>query len=249
MQENKPRPIDVTDVSNFLKNKLKINIFNDENQKKYVENLICPTTQTQAVFCNSPAGTGKTSIAVATAYFLLDRNYIDQIIYVRNAISIREQGFLPGDIAEKEAPYMQSGLDVLGKIKSKNKSGDSLIESLINKKQLIVSSTSFLRGIDWSGNKMLIIDEAQNLNLNELQTTLTRPHDSVKVVVIGSSRQCDCNLVINNELFRGMIPFEVYIKYFMNQDTIPIQVIKLNKNYRGKFSNYADDIQNFFNKR
>jgi len=87
----------------------------------------------------------------------------------------------------------------------------------------------------------LIIDEAQNLDLTELQTVLTRPHDSVKVVVIGSSLQND-NFTAKKYGPDKLLAFQLYIQHFVEQSEINIKNIVLTKNYRGRFANFADQI-------
>lgn len=230
--------VKVKDVARFLKDKLKFNIFNDPHQLEYVSELIKPTRETQAIFVDAEAGTGKTSLAVSVGYYLMSCGLVDQIIYVRSAVSVRDQGFLPGDLAEKEAPYMQPGLDALSKLDPKN---PKLIESLLASNQLVIASTSFLRGVDWDGNKFLIVDEAQNLNLKELQTVLTRPHDDTKVVVVGSSIQCDDERATKygeNKL----LPFQLYAEHFTKYTNLHVVNLPLVTNYRGKFSQLADKI-------
>lgn len=226
-------------ASNFLSDRLKYNIQKDPYQLKYVESLIAKPSDCQAVFVDAEAGTGKTSIAISIAYHLLDAGDIDQIIYIRNAVSIREMGFLPGDIAEKEAPYMQPGLDALSKLDPKNK---KLIGTLIENEQLVIASTAFLRGVDWDKRKFVIIDEAQNLNLQEMQTVLTRPHDSTKIVVIGSSLQCDEGYKAKRYGEEKLLPFMLYANHFKYGTPVKIEIIRLLTNYRGRFSLYADKI-------
>ena len=232
--------ITVDEVGRFLNERLDIEIHNDPYQLQYVQALIDPTKKTQAVFCNAEAGTGKTSLAISAAYYLLKRNIIKQIIYVRSAVSIRELGFLPGDIEEKEAPYMQPGLDALSKLEPNNK---KLIDTLKDNDQLVITTTAFLRGVDWDDKKFLIVDEAQNLNLSELQTVLTRPHDTTKVVVIGSSLQCDEGLRAVRYGKEKFLPFELYSYHFDKCTDVPVKVIELHTNYRGNFSLLADKIQ------
>lgn len=229
------KKVSLRDISSYLLSKLKINIYEDPYQQKYVKSLLAPTEKVQGVFLDAPAGTGKTSLAISVAYYLLERKQIDQIVYVRNAVSIRDMGFLPGDIAEKEAPYLQSGLDALCKLDPMNK---KLTETLISNHQLIITSTAFLRGTDWNGKKFLIVDEAQNLDLTELQTVLTRPHDETKVVVIGSSLQCDNRLIDES----SPLAFQLYAEHFTRYTDLKVDSLKLKRNYRGKFSQYADMI-------
>ncbi len=243
MVNKKDSVVSLSNVSRYLKDKLKINLHKDPYQQKYVKSLIDSTEKTQAIFLDAPAGTGKTSLAISVAYYLLEKKQIDQIVYVRNAVSIRDMGFLPGDIAEKEAPYLQSGLDALGKLDPMNK---KLIETLMENNKLIVTSTAFLRGADWDGRKFLIIDEAQNLDLNEMQTVLTRPHDETKIVVIGSSLQCDTKLTEKRnpkvEDKPKLLAFQLYAEHFTKYTDLNVESLELKNNYRGKFSQYADKI-------
>lgn len=236
---NKNTGVGLREATQFFRERLKINLHNDPFQQQYVQKMLDVPEVTQAIFLDAEAGTGKTSLAISTAYFLLDRGLIDQIIYIRAPKSIVDIGFLPGDIAEKEAPYMQPGLEALEKLDPKN---PKLIETLISNDQLVVTTTTFLRGVDWDGKKFIIIDEAQNLNLNEMQTVLTRPHDSTKLVVIGSKLQFD----EKNPRRYGkelMLPFELFAYHFTQHTNLKVASLTLETNYRGRFSLLADKIQ------
>lgn len=232
--------VNLKGVATYLKDRLGFNIYDDPYQQKYVSSLIAKNSDVQGVFLDAEAGTGKTSLAISVAYYLLENKVIDQIIYIRNAVSIREMGFLPGDVAEKEAPYMQPGLDALSKLDPLNK---MLISTLIQNEQLVIASTGFLRGVDWDGKKMIIIDEAQNLNLQEMQTVLTRPHDDSKVVVIGSSLQCDEGVKARRYGVEKLLPFQLYSEHFSKWTDVNVEALTLRNNYRGNFSKLADKIQ------
>lgn len=225
-------------VTNYLDSRLGIKIYGDPYQQKYVKSLLESTKDTQAIFVDAAAGTGKTSLAVSVAYYLLTKGDIDQIVYVKNTSMIRELGFLPGDIAEKEGPYMQPGLDALSRIEKNN---PKLIETLISNDQLVVTSTAFLRGVDWNERKFIIVDEAQNMNLQELQMVLTRPHDDSKVVVIGSTLQCDEGRKAEKYGEEGLLPFSLFAYHF-SKTGLNIKILTLKNNYRGKFSLLADKI-------
>lgn len=71
---------------------------------------------------------------------------------------------------------------------------------------------------------------------------MTRPHDNVKVVVIGSSLQND-NAKMRTYGAERLLPFELYIRHFEQQKEFPIENITLTTNYRGQFANYADKVQ------
>ena len=224
----------------YFHEKMGFKILADEAQYEYVKAILAPTNEVQAVFCDSKAGTGKSALALASAYYLLEKEEISKIIYVRNTVSVRENGFLPGTIEDKESAYMKPAADVIQRIGLKMNRQD-LFNDLIQNGSLVCTSTSFLRGVDYDMNAVLIIDEAQNLDLTELQTVLTRPHDSVKVVVIGSSLQND-NFKAKKYGPDKLLAFQLYIQHFVEQSEINIKNIVLTKNYRGRFANFADQI-------
>ena len=224
----------------YFHEKMGFKILADEAQYEYVKAILAPTNEVQAVFCDSKAGTGKSALALASAYYLLEKEEISKIIYVRNTVSVRENGFLPGTIEDKESAYMKPAADVIQRIGLKMNRQD-LFNDLIQNGSLVCTSTSFLRGVDYDMNAVLIIDEAQNLDLTDLQTVLTRPHDSVKVVVIGSSLQND-NFKAKKYGPDKLLAFQLYIQHFVEQSEINIKNIVLTKNYRGRFANFADQI-------
>lgn len=210
------------------------NVQGDKHQYAYMQALWSPTELVQSVFVDAKAGTGKTSLAVAAGVYAVEKQEYDRIIYIRNAVSVREQGFLPGHVEEKEYIYFSPLYDALDSLASH--SYESWYNTDSEHKKLETVSTSYLRGVNFK-NAFVIIDEAQNLDLTELQTTLTRIHDSCKVVVIGSTLQNDNSKM---KKIKGLTPFEIYMKHF---EGTPSVNIKLVTNYRGMFSQHADEVQ------
>ena len=152
--------------------------------------------------------THNTSLALSAAYYLIKEELASSVIYVRNTVSVRENGFLPGTVEEKEMAYMKPAVDIIDRIGARIGNQD-LYGDMLMTEQIQCTSTSFLRGVDYEGPMVLIIDEAQNLDMIELQTVLTRPHDSVKIIVIGSSLQND-NHKIRKSGPEKLLPFQVY---------------------------------------
>lgn len=229
------------DFEHFFHEEMDYKILADTNQYQYVSSIIAPNKKVQVVLTDSPAGTGKTALAITSAYYKLLKGDIQKIIYVRNSLSVRDSGFLPGSAEEKEMVYMKPFLDVIERIGIKLGRQD-LVRDLIREEQIECVSTSYLRGVDYDQDAILIIDEAQNMDLIELQTILTRPHDNVKVIMIGSSLQND-NPKIRTYGINKLLPFEVYIDHLMSQSLFPVEYVELTKNYRGNLSNHADKIQ------
>src|SRR5262245_18423094 len=61
-----------------------------------------------------PAGTGKTYLAIAKAVEALEAGRVGRIVLSRPAVEAGEcLGFLPGDLADKLAPYLRPLYDAL----------------------------------------------------------------------------------------------------------------------------------------
>lgn len=206
-------------------------ILGDPYQYQYVRDII--SDDIDIVLSDSDAGTGKTTLAIASAYYLLSIGSIDKIIYVRNTLDVRPMGFLPGTEEEKTSKYFEPAFQALDSIQV------GLAERLLENEMLELRTTN-LRGINFNIPSVLIIDESQNLSLIELQTVLTRPSDCVKVVVIGSSKQVD-DKYISRVGREKLCPFQVFQKHFANNQVgLGVSLITLETNYRGLLSRYAD---------
>lgn len=141
---------------------------------------------TRIIFGTGNAGTGKTFITIYTAYNLLKQEKYAKILYSRDAVQLgAELGFLPGDIADKFDPFLACLTDNLESIERLG--GPKATEMLAKIEKVPIT---FLRGRNLE-NCILIIDEAQNLDLNTLHAILTRLGEYSKVVLLGSSNQID----------------------------------------------------------
>lgn len=188
------------------------------------------------VFANARAGTGKTFIAVATANLLVQYGKYDGIVYIVSPVQESKSGFLPGDADEKTRVYAEPLYDALNKIGVNTFTAINQ-ESIMNKKQgtgyIDCLSHLWLRGCNLE-NKVIIIDESQNMYKDELKKVLTRISDTSKTIVIGHTGQCD---LYHNKENSGFAP---YIEHF--KDEPYAQVCELTKNYRGVVSNHADEL-------
>lgn len=219
---------------NWLKER-GINVHRDMLQLAYAHSLWEPPQKTQAVFCEAKAGTGKTTLAVLCgAYGVLKGDY-DRIIYVRNAVPVRDQGFLTGDIKAKSMPYMAPIIDALNLIQP-HCFEEWSVGTYDEQPKLEAITTAFVRGITWD-NAFVIIDEAQNMDLEELQAIYTRCTESSKIATIGSIRQVDNKRV---RRIRGLVPFQIYMKHFEGESRIAFH--ELTTCYRGWFADKSDDV-------
>lgn len=186
------------------------------------------------VFCDAKSGMGKTTIAAATANLLVQYRRYDGIVYIMAPAQEEKQGYLPGTLEEKSAPYFEGFIQALATIGvNLNTALSSDILNLKNGTAYINCVThTFLRGVNFE-NQVVIIDEAQNFTVAELQKVLTRIHDSCKVVVIGHHMQCD----MRN---KGDSGFSKYLEHFCGDERV--EVCELTKNYRGWISSHADRV-------
>lgn len=153
------------------------------------------------LFCHGYAGTGKTFCALYLALdeVLKGNSAYNKIIIVRSVVPSRDIGFLPGNIKEKsqiyEEPYKEICDNLFGR-------GDGY--SILKMKDLIqFTTTSFLRGITFN-NAIVMVDECQNLEYNELYTTITRLGNNSKLIMCGDFRQTDLKGNSNKSLFHIM---------------------------------------------
>ena len=94
-------------------------------------------------------------------------------------------GFLPGDISEKFNPFMACLFDNLNNIERLG--GPTTAEM---KHYVEITPIAFLRGRSLE-QCILVVDEAQNLDLTALKAILTRVGQYCKVVLLGSLNQID----------------------------------------------------------
>ena len=115
----------------------------------------------------------------------------------------RDLGFLPGDVDEKLAPWMQPIFDNLDFLfdKRPGSRGASSWEELRKRGMLHVEPLTYIRGRSIP-NQYLVVDESQNLSPHEIKTIITRAGEGTKIVLTGDCEQVDSPYLdaINNGL-------------------------------------------------
>ncbi len=141
------------------------------------------------------AGTGKTLVTIAAALQqTLEMGRFSEVIITRITVPVGEDiGFLPGTEEEKMTPWMgalQDNLEIL--IKGDANAGEwarAATNELI-KNKVKIKAMSFMRGRTFV-NKLLVLDEAQNLTPKQMKTLITRAGPGTKVVCLGNLAQID----------------------------------------------------------
>jgi PhoH-like ATPase len=148
-----------------------------------------------AVSLMGMAGTGKTFLALAAALDqVLEMGRYRRVTVYRPLIAVgrQEVGFLPGDLGEKLAPWMAAVHDNLYALFSDAgpDGAKGAVDDLIERGELEMAAITYLRGRSITG-EVVIIDEAQNLELPTLKVILTRMARDSKVIFCGDLTQVD----------------------------------------------------------
>lgn len=187
------------------------------------------------VAADAVAGSGKTTIAVATATLLQQYRLVDSCIYIRAPSSEGRIGFLPGDQKSKEKPYMAP---LYGALINLGENPIAMVESSDVEMQKYQSAPwrtqtdVYMLGTDLS-RKAVIVDEAQCMTTDQLRAIITRCHDDCKVILIGSTLQIQ-------GISKEQSGFAHCLDHF--RDRPWARICTLSKNYRGEMSAWADKL-------
>ncbi len=140
------------------------------------------------------AGTGKTLLTLAAGLEqTLEAGLYNEIIMTRVTVPVGEDiGFLPGTEEEKMTPWMgalMDNLEVLTKTEENGDWGQAATNDLLQQR-IKIRSLNFMRGRTFL-NKLIIIDEAQNLTSKQMKTLITRAGPGSKIVCLGNIAQID----------------------------------------------------------
>lgn len=206
----------------------------DEEQLAFANAIWDPSID--IVFCNSKAGTGKTTIATGVANMLVQYGLYEDIVYIMSPYGERKQGWLPGTITEKSSVYFEAFYQALITC-GVNPHTSINTESMVNQKNgtgyITCITDTFLRGPNLD-NAVVILDESQNYTVSQLKKILTRMCDNTKVVVIGHELQCD----LDDPSSSGFVK---YLEHFRGKERAAF--CTLTNNHRGWVSQYADELR------
>ncbi len=153
-------------------------------QAAYIR-AICNDT---LIIADGPAGTGKTYIATIKALDLLQSGVVSQIILTRPAVPAGEKlGFLPGTIAEKYEPYIRPYMKAL-----KERLSPDVLKQMLEDGRIVAEPISFIQGLTFD-NAVLLVDEAENLDIQQFKLLLTRLGEGAKAIFMGDLDQSYIN--------------------------------------------------------
>lgn len=134
------------------------------------------------------AGTGKSALALCAGLeSVLERRAHKKVVVFRPlyAVGGQDLGYLPGDSAEKMAPWAQAVFDTLGALVT-----GGVVAEILERGMLEVLPLTHIRGRSLH-DAFVIVDEAQSLERGVLLTVLSRLGSGSRVVLTHDVAQRD----------------------------------------------------------
>ena len=163
------------------KSPIKFNVqLNDEQKQAKALIIDSPITVLKGM-----AGSGKTLVATQVALDMLFTRQVEKIIITRPTVSKEDIGFLPGDIREKMDPWLAPIYHNLYMLYKKEK-----VDKALEDGEIEIVPFAFMRGRTFV-NAFVIVDEAQNVTHNQMETVIGRLGKGSKMVICGDMAQID----------------------------------------------------------
>lgn len=172
---------DVFRQKRIVKNPIKFKIPLNEEQKLAKEQILNNTITVLA----GKAGSGKTLLACQVALDGLFRRQYEKIIITRPTVSKEEIGFLPGDLHQKMDPWVQPIYQNMYLLYGKEK-----VDPFIKEGKIEIVPVAFMRGRTFL-DSCVIVDEAQNVTMTQMEMIATRIGLRSKMIVCGDDGQVD----------------------------------------------------------
>ena len=191
----------------------------NKEQEEFKEAIM--SDENNVIIADATAGSGKTLLAVACAKILCKTGKYKSAVYIFPTVEESSLGYRPGNTSEKEADYLEPLYDALVKVKEVPQQAISSDVSEKNGTAWITArSATFMRGINLE-NKVVIIDECQNLSIPIIKRIISRCYDNCKVIILGCQAQMDVpisksgfkQLIEHMEEFEGCVKCELPISY------------------------------------
>lgn len=180
------------------------------------------------VVLTGQAGCGKTFLAGQAGLFQVEKKYYDKIFFTRNHVEVgKPLGALPGDVYEKIRPYCSSLVDQV--------SGWEVMIDLMERKWVEMEAISFLQGRDLK-NCFIVVDEAQNINKDQVKMLVTRVGEGSKIVFCGDLQQ-----IATKEYKNGNNGLEHLIDKFSGVTNL-YGMVRLRESVRSELAKLAAEI-------
>ena len=158
------------------------------DEQKAAKSVILDKTITTV---RGDAGSGKSLVACQVGLDLLFNKEVEKFIIARPAVTANEDlGFLPGNVDEKLEQFIKPIMDNFKALYSRGGKGGynkwQKIEDMIKDETIEVVSIGHLRGRTFQ-HAFVLIDEAQNSSVEQMEMILTRLGKKSKMVITGDA--------------------------------------------------------------
>ena len=185
------------------------------------------------------AGTGKTLMSVAYAlerYFKSGRSMTIYLIKPSVFVGGKSEmmGPIPGDVTEKLQPVMASYLVHFKKLLDID--AHLFISEMMDNEKLVYLPIELARGMSLE-NAIVIVDEAQNLDVHSLKTLISRVGSGSKLILLGDLGQVDIKLHRSETGLYKLLDSEAF------GNCLHTSAIELKTQYRSPLADLAEDWQ------
>ena len=211
------------------KNPIKFRLSLNEEQKEAKKLILSNPVNV----LRGSAGSGKTLLAVQIALDLLFTRDIERIVITRPTVAKEDIGFLPGDLKEKMDPWLAPIYSNLYMLYEKEK-----IDALLEEGIIEILPFPFMRGRTLL-NACVIVDEAQNVTMSQMEMALGRLGVGSKIIICGDSSQIDLKtkkesgLDFLNTLAARIEQVKVIVLKKNHRHPIVPEILEVYKEYNG----------------
>jgi PhoH-like ATPase len=166
----------------------------------------------KVVTVTGKAGTGKSLLIGSYLCDALTKKKIDKIVISKPMEIVggsKYYGTVPGDSDEKFAPFLLNFKYLFDKLAGDK--GKSYFDMFLTKGLIEFMPLELMRGVSFSGNTVVYLDEAQNVDDHIIKTLGTRIGEESRLIISGDYNQVDVKTkgfkpgimkVIESEIFK-----------------------------------------------
>lgn len=233
-----------SEIQEFLSNRNdKLNSIELKCKTPGQKELLKSIKENQITICSGRAGSGKTYVTSAQSVKFLKEGRFKKIILIKSVVTLKNEeiGYLKGSLEEKLNPFIGSFIDNFDKLIGKHSFDQMRIDGTIE-----VVPIAFARGRTLD-NSFIIIDEAQNIDIDNMKSLMTRIGENSKMIILGDVKQKDIknkkssSLEIIIEKFKDVPDFGT-IKLYSENDVVRNPIIKI-------IEDRFDEIEESMNKK
>lgn len=195
-----------------IKNKWELFGISPKNKEQTMLFDLLSNESIKVVTVTGKAGTGKSLLIGAYLCDGLMSNDIEKVVISKPMEIVgnsKYYGTVPGDKDEKYSPFLLNFKYLFDKLSGPK--GKSYFDMYVKKGMVEFMPLELMRGVSFTGNTVVYLDEAQNVDSHVIKTLGTRIGDDARLIISGDYNQIDVKTkdfkpgllqVIENELFK-----------------------------------------------